>query len=315
MDSLAPGWYTSDEGERRYWTGTEWIEEVSMNAPDEKTQSTAGADALEASAEEPYTTNSDTHDKVPSGFKGAPKSHASPKSKMIILVVLGVIALVALLVAGLFFLLGGKSAKPSIEAGWARTIDRRVAFLSEDYEINYMTEELERVSAETLSMPGQEVVSLSELRTEAEQYECEHVISYSDGDLDRSRVFLLMLDVWGEARLRIPDSSPELQEAQSTVGERVSSTLPEQPAVDKPGFEDWQAEFRSKSDAEFAKDFPHLVAERESQTRLWEDIRASIFNEEMVLDVQKFLIKKCGISVPEGYTFRTAAELDIELDR
>lgn len=62
-EGLAPGWYTNDEGERRYWTGESWVT-PEAETPTEGTDESASESALPP-IEDAQPTNSKPRSKKP----------------------------------------------------------------------------------------------------------------------------------------------------------------------------------------------------------------------------------------------------------
>lgn len=301
MGQLLPGWYTLAGGDRLYWTGEIWV-----NSAGERMPVTQQA-VVTPQAQVPAAALGDNY--KPSH----PRPQSNGRSKWKVLAVGGIVLTSAALI-GAFLFIQGLTPKPSLSSGWDYGIDQSIGHRSDDYEFDYLTGKLEIESSPKLSQGDEDVtLSLEELRAEENLLACRYILT-EEGDLESYQVRQLLQNTHFASMGTKLMASDKLRKANSAISETVTASLPTQPKYTDREYGPWQQAYDAAFEKQFPLDFPELVNERKAHQERLAAFRAGIYNEDMVVQAQKFLVKRCDVNVPNGYTFKTSAELGIELD-
>lgn len=299
--SLPAGWYVNKSGIRKYWTGAEWV-------------------TPEAEAEQPAASAADPPATSPQVLGGDDESSANRPNVGRAHRRWGRRRVIALLGAVLILSAGGalvakqlKNTSPSLAAGWRYMIDASVAYDSDRYDFDPNRGVLITQASGSLRAPTEDDTSLSELRRQATDDWCDLVLT-DDGDIERWKVSDLLINTLFEAASHHEDPAERYEEEYAAIAQRVERALPPEPEILDPDYDAWHDQYNTVFRETLEELHPELVDDVEAWETTWAEIRSSVFNESMVQDSQRFVVSKCGLTVPEGYEYQTATELGIDTD-
>lgn len=304
MGELPPGWYTSNGGDRQYWTGEKWVNSVGEPIPMTQQAVVTSQAQIPASAL--------AHTYAPPRLP----SQSTSRSKRKFLAIGGIVLTSALLI-GTFLFVRGLTPEVSLTSGWERGIDQTIGYRSDEYEFDFQTGKLGLVSSPKLSQGDTDVaLTLEELRAEENLLACKYILT-EEGDLESYQVSHLLSNTYMNAHVSMGtrlSASDELKKANSATDNAIMVSLPTQPKYTDGEYESWKQAYDTAFEKQFTQDFPTLVNERKAHQERLATFRAKVYSEDMVVQAQKFLVEKCGVNVPDGYVFKSSVELNINLD-
>lgn len=198
------------------------------------------------------------------------------------------------------------------EAGWEWMVRSDVARQT-DQDFDYDSGEIVNPDGPTLELPGGPETPIATIEAEVVQRICE---SYVNEDTQKVQVWLYIWSTRDEAASRLPDRSPELVEASERISARLDEEVGPLYRIDGERVTQYDSILERRDaleDEYWALESQEVRDEMTDLNGLASETWDSIYSDEGILQAQLTLVDKCDITVPEGYQFPDAAELEIDL--